>query len=150
MHDGRIYKFDIFSFNFKYKLGSLVFDEDNIVSARLYENGFTCITQSGDFYLIKNIRDPDAILFAELKEVFDGEIPNDYLFIPAEVSRSGALELLVTHPKHGVVIYYQNGSVKYMKHSYQVDLSKTSGKDNYGSDDLGNNMYILIYILNNK
>jgi len=60
------------------------------------------------------------------------------MFIPAEVSRSGSLELLVTHPKHGVIIYYQNGSVKYMKHSIQTDFNpNTSGKDNYGSDDLG-------------
>ena len=88
---------------------------------------------------------PDAILFAELKDIFEnGEVPSDYLFIPAEVSRSGSLELLITHPKHGVVIYYQNGSVKYMKHSTQSELTKMSGKDNYGSDDLGT--YHLLFI----
>ncbi len=83
------------------------------------------------------MKDPDAILFAELKEVFEGEVPSDYLLIPGEVSKSGSLELLVTHPKHGVVVYYQNGSVKYMKHSYQSEITKMSGKDNYGQDDLG-------------
>jgi hypothetical protein len=144
MHDGRVYKFDIFTSSFNYKIADSIFLENNIIDARLFENGFVCLTANGNFYLINNIKEPKATLFYSTKNHLENYLPSEYLFIPASVTKSEHVELLYPHPKHGLVRVYENGEVKYAKHSTFTDLRKNCGMDNPLSDDLGKVVNIII------
>lgn len=71
--------------------------------------------------------------------------PSEFIIIPASKSSSGRNELILPHPKHGLIIYVENDStVKYMKDSRQVALTKQCGIDLYSDKDLGKIMKLMI------
>jgi hypothetical protein len=144
MDDGKIYKFDIFTRTFTYKIAGLEFSNNKIVSARLFEDGFVCLTQNNNFYLINNLKDPISNLFYNMTQLFGDELPKDYLFIPASYSLSEKIELLVPHPKHGLVRIINGKEVQYIRHSTPQIFSKASISDNPSSDDLGKIINIIM------
>lgn len=136
MHDGKIYKFDIFTSSFNYKICGTNFNDNPITDAKLFENGFVCITQNMTFYVINDLKEPNAVQFFSFKKLFDNYTPSDYLFISPNHSKSGQLELLVPHPNHGLIQIF-NSEVKYMKTDHFVNYSKMCGTDGYQNEDMG-------------
>lgn len=137
MHDGKIYKFDIFTSTFNYRLAGSCFNEDSIVDARLFEKGLVCLTQSGRFYVVSDLKEPNAVLYYSSKLIAEDHSPTDYTFIPPHYTKSGFIELLIPHPKHGVINIMENGEVKYCRHSGFMQYTKNSGNDMPVGDDLG-------------
>jgi hypothetical protein len=139
MSDGKIYKFDIFTSSYNFKIAGTMFADNPIVDARLFQNGFVCSTQNGNLYIINSIKEPNAVLFTSLKNIpgCENYIPSDYLFTPAESSKSGSIELLVPHPKSGVLNIEERGDIKYCRHSQFERYTKNTVTDTPMSDDLG-------------
>lgn len=137
MDDGKIYKFDIFTRTFTYKIAGLEFNSNRIVSARLFQEGFVCLTQNNNFYIISDIKNPSSSLFFNLSTLFGDELPRDYLFISANDSLSEQTELLVPHPKNGLIRIINGKEKQYIKHSTPTNYSKATVDDYFSSDDLG-------------
>lgn len=137
MDDGKIYKFDIFTRTFTYKIAGLEFSSNRIVSARLYQAGFVCLTQNNNFYIISDLKNPSSSLFFNLSTLCGDELPRDYLFISASNSLSEQTELLVPHPKHGLLRIINGKEKQYIKHSTPTNYSKATVDDHFSSDDLG-------------
>ena len=94
MHDGKIFKFDLtLNITPRYLDSGTCFYDDPIYDARLFENGFVCMTQSSNFYIVNSMKQPSATLFASAKDFFENTFPSDYLFIPMNNSRSGRVEI---------------------------------------------------------
>ena len=97
-NDCRIFKFDVISMNVQEKFMSKIFKEnETIFSAKLFEKGFVCLTEKGNFYYIKDLKDPIATLFFPMKTKLNFTNEIDYLFIPSANSKSGKIELLITN-----------------------------------------------------
>ena len=97
-NDCRIFKFDVISMNVQEKSTSKNFKEnETIFSAKLFEKGFVCLTEKGNFYYIKDLKDPIATLFFPMKTKLNFTNEIDYLFIPSANSKSGKIELLITN-----------------------------------------------------
>ncbi len=97
-NDCRIFKFDVISMNVQEKFTSKFFKEnETIFSAKLFEKGFVCLTEKGNFYYIKDLKDPIATLFFPMKTKLNFTNEIDYLFIPSANSKSGKIELLITN-----------------------------------------------------
>lgn len=147
MHDGKIFKFDLtLNITPRYLDSGTCFYDDPIYDARLFENGFVCMTQSSNFYIVNSMKQPSATLFASAKDFFENTFPSDYLFIPMNNSRSGRVELIVPHNTNGILLYEDgNSTPKYMKNSSLINLtSKNLIKDSFSNDDLGLIKNILI------
>ena len=56
-----------------------------------------CLTEKGNFYYIKDLKDPIATLFFPMKTKLNFTNEIDYLFIPSANSKSGKIELLITN-----------------------------------------------------
>ena len=137
MDDGKIYKFDIFTRIFTYKIAGLEFSNNRIISARLFQDGFVCLTQNNNFYMIPDLKDPISSLFFNLSTLFGDELPRDYLFISSSDSLSEKTELLVPHPKHGLLRVINGKEKQFIKHSTPTSYSKATVDDYFSSDDLG-------------
>lgn len=144
MDDGKIYKFDIFTRTFTYKIAGLEFSNNKIVSARLFQDGFVCLTQNNNFYLISDLKDPISSLYFNLSTILGDELPKDYLFISANDSLSEKIELLVPHPKNGLIRIINGKDVQYIKHSVPTSYSKATVSENCSSDDLGKILNIIM------
>jgi hypothetical protein len=145
LNDGRVYTFDIFTYSFKYDLASQVFETNNIIDARLYENGFVCLTQNGDFYIVNNFKEPVASLFYSIKKHFDNYLPSDFVFLPSSNTRNFNIELLFPHLKQGVISVSEDGDVRHIRHSSLLRFDKQNPVDtNYQSDDLGKVTNIIV------
>lgn len=144
MDDGKIYKFDIFTRTFTYKIAGLEFNNNRILSARLFQDGFVCLTQNNNFYVIPDLKDPISSLYFNLSTLFGDELPRDYLFIPASDSLSEKTELLVPHPKHGLLRIINGKEKQFIKHSTPTSYSKATVDDHFSSDDLGKIMNIVM------
>ena len=103
-NDGSIYKMDILKQKAVQKISSEIFKNENIEKAKLYEEGFMALTKWGNFYFIKDIKNPIPELFIQMKSLLHFSNKIDFLIIPASVSRSGKIELLINNEKgHGVI-----------------------------------------------
>jgi hypothetical protein len=140
-----VFTFDIFTYSYKYDLASQIFETNNIVDARLFENGFVCLTQNGDFYIINNFKEPIASLFYSTKKHFENYIPSDYAFLPSANTRNYNIELLFPHPKQGVMTVAEDGDVRYIRHSALLRFDKTTTIDSTGQhEDLGKVVNIIV------
>jgi len=96
------------------------------------------LTQNNNFYIIPDLKDPISSLFFNLSTLLGDELPRDYIFIAASDSLSEKTELLVPHPKHGLLRIFNNGREKqFIKHSTPTSYSKATVDDHFMSDDLG-------------
>ena len=103
----------IFKFKYKEKIKKEIptsqrLQQEGVIKAKFYENGFIAYTKFENFYIIKNIKDPTPIF------MFNTGIINisqnfDFLMISPDNSSSGKLELLMTNEKgEGVLHTEQN------------------------------------------
>jgi hypothetical protein len=133
----------------------LVFETNNIVDAKLFENGFVCLTQNGDFYIINNFKEPIASLFYSTRKHFENYLPSDYAFLPSAYTRNQNVELLFPHPKQGVISVTEDGDVRHIRHSALIKFDKTIPVDSTPQpEDLGkvsniivspNNSFVAMY-----
>ena len=98
-NDGSIYKMDILRQKAVQKITSEIFKRENIEKAKLYEEGFMALTKWGNFYYIKDIKNPIPELFIQMKTLLHFSNKIDFLIIPSSVSRSGKIELLINNEK---------------------------------------------------
>ncbi len=135
-----MFKFDLVSNRVPtYEDAGVCFNEDKIVQAKLFENGFVCMTKNSNFYITDSMKNPSATLFASAREYYENSLPCDFMFIPKNKSSSGKTELLVPHSTNGILLFEENNPIpKYMKNSSWVTLTnKNQIKDTYTADDLG-------------
>ena len=103
-NDGSIIKFDILTGTAVEKVSGDTFQKEKIISAKLFENGFVAFTEINNFYLTKDIKNPQPYLFISLAMINIGSIVNEYLFLPPSCTTSKNIELFFPHPeKHGII-----------------------------------------------
>ena len=103
-NDGSIYKIDILTHQAVEKLTSNLFMKENLVKAQLFEQGFIALTTYGNFYYVKDIKNPIPKLFFQMKALLRFSNNIEFLIIPHTVSKSNKSELLITNEKgFGVV-----------------------------------------------
>ena len=103
-NDGSIFKIDILTLKAVPKITSEAFQIENIIKAKLYEKGFIALTTQGNFYYVKDIKNPIPELFFQMKSLLHFSNKIEFLIIPASVSKSKKIELLITNEKgHGVI-----------------------------------------------
>ena len=98
LNDGGIFKFKYKDRIKKEVPTSQRLQDEGIVKAKFYSNGFIAYTKFENFYYIKNIKDPTPIF------MFSAGIINlspnfDFLMISPDDSSSGKLELIMTNEK---------------------------------------------------
>ena len=96
LNDGGIFKFKYIDKIKKEVPTSQRLQQENIIKAKFYEDGFIAYTKFENFYYIKNIKDPTPVF------MFSTGIMNlspnfDFLMISPDNSSSGKLELLLTN-----------------------------------------------------
>ena len=103
-NDGSIYKIDILLQKAVPKVTTQIFQVENISKAKLYEDGFIALTIYGNFYYIKDIKNPIPELFFQMKSHLGFSNNIEFLIIPDSVSKSNKIELLITNEKgYGVI-----------------------------------------------
>lgn len=95
-NDGTILKIDILTQKAVQKKSSELFKYQNIVKAKLFENGFVALTVDQNFYYAKDIKNPvPKLIFPMSLLKFSNNV--DFLVIPASHSNSKKIELLITN-----------------------------------------------------
>ena len=102
--DGTVYKFHIFNSTVIKKETCLTFQEDKIISAKLFEKGFVCLTEGGSFYLVKDFKNNlNPVLFFPKQELLPAKEPvQDYVFVPSSTSQSHCIELFFSLKGDGI------------------------------------------------
>lgn len=104
-NDGTIIKFNYVTSKAKEKLTSTILQNEGILKAKFIDNGFAVLTNTGNYYYIKDIKDPKPemllIMFMTLK--FSNKI--DFAIIPPDYSKSKTVELLLTNETGNGVIH---------------------------------------------
>lgn len=95
LNDGGIYKFNYLEKKIKEKVTSQVLKEEGVVNAKFFEKGFIAVTQFPNFYYIKDIKNPMAILMTSMSSLVKMSPNVDFLAIPGDNSSSGKIELLI-------------------------------------------------------
>ncbi len=106
-NDGSIFKMDILNLKAEPKITNEKFKHENIDKCKLFENGFIALTVEGNFYYVKNIKNPVPELLFPMKSLLDCSNNVDFLAIPAKISQSKKLELLITNDKGNGVIHIE-------------------------------------------
>ena len=129
MDDGK-YKFDLLTWTFTYKIAELEFTNNKILRDSLCQDGFVCLTQNNNFYIISDLKDPVASVYFNASTLFGDEFPKDYLFISANDSLSEKIELLLPHQKHGLIRIINGKELQYIRHSTHEKYNKAIISDN--------------------
>ena len=95
-NDGTVLKIDILTQKAVQKKSSELFRYQNIVKAKLFEDGFVALTVDKNFYLVKDIKNSvPKLIFPMTLLKFSNNV--DFLLIPASNSKSEKMELLITN-----------------------------------------------------
>jgi len=97
LKDGGIFKFNYLERIIKEKVSSQVLKEEGVVNAKFFEKGFIAVTQFPNFYYIKDIKNPIAILMTSMSSLVKISPNVDFLAIPGDNSSSGKIELLIAN-----------------------------------------------------
>ena len=106
-NDGSIFKIDILNLKAEPKVSSEIFKNEQISKCKLFEKGFIALTVEGNFYYVKNIKNPQPEIFFPMKSLLDFSNNIDFLAIPSKNSKSKKLELLITNDKGNGVIHIE-------------------------------------------
>ncbi len=104
-NDGTIFKFDILTQTAVQKVSGDTFKNEKIVSAKFFENGFVALTDIYNFYLSKEIKNPQPYLFISLSMININDYINDYLFLPPSCTTSKNIELIFPYPEKAGVVH---------------------------------------------
>ena len=106
-NDGSIFKIDILNLKAEPKVSSEIFKNEQISKCKLFEKGFIALTVEGNFYYVKNIKNPQPEIIFPMKSLLDFSNNIDFLAIPSKNSKSKKLELLITNDKGNGVIHIE-------------------------------------------
>ena len=107
-NDGTIFKIDILTQKAVPKKSSDSFKNENIVKAKLIDNGFIALTVDGNFFYSKDIKNPVPKLIFPMKSLLEFSNNVDFLAIPPSKSKSQKLEVLITNEKGDGVIHIED------------------------------------------
>ena len=116
-NDGSIFKIDIVTKRAIPKISSSLFENEPIIKAKLFENGFLALTLNGDFYFVPDIKNPVPQLFFAMKSLLEFSNEVDFILIPSNISSSKKLELLITNQTGNGIIHIEqneNGSFYFL------------------------------------
>ena len=105
-NDGSILKFDIINSRAVKKITIEHFQNDNICKAKFFGKGFFALTESGIFYYVNDIKNPELFKFFPMKEILGFSNNVEFLIIPGSNSKSKKNELLITNEKGPGVIHF--------------------------------------------
>ena len=105
-NDGSILKFDIINSRAVKKITIEHFQNDNICKAKFFGKGFFALTESGIFYYVNDIKNPELFKYFPMKELLGFSNNVEFLIIPGSNSKSKKNELLITNEKGPGVIHF--------------------------------------------
>ena len=105
-NDGSILKFDIINSRAVKKITIEHFQNDNICKAKFFGKGFFALTESGIFYYVNDIKNPELFKYFPMKEILGFSNNVEFLIIPGSNSKSKKNELLITNEKGPGVIHF--------------------------------------------
>ena len=105
-NDGSILKFDIINSRAVKKITIEHFQNDNIYKAKFFGKGFYALTESGIFYYVNDIKNPEVFKFFPMKEILGFSNEVEFLIIPGSNSKSKKNELLIINEKGPGVIHF--------------------------------------------
>ena len=105
-NDGSIYKFNFYERKYKETITTETLRIERVLTAKFFEKGFIALTECNNFYIIKDIKSPTAIILCSFLDYVDFNINVDFLPISPDNSSSGKIELLLARQddKDGGVI----------------------------------------------
>ena len=105
LNDGGIMKFIYNERKHKEIVSPRSLREEGIVKAKFFDKGFIAFTQFENFYYIKDIKNPIAILMCSFTSLMKFSPDVDFALVPPEYSSSKKLELLITREedKGGII-----------------------------------------------
>ena len=106
-NDGSIFKIDILTERAVPKITCDILKTENIAQAKLFEEGFIALTALGNFYYIKDIKNPIPELFFQMKSQLHFSNNIEFLIIPSSFSKSKKIELLIANEKGQGVIHVE-------------------------------------------
>ena len=106
LNDGGIFKFNYYEEKYKEVVTSQTLKSEKVLKAKFFEKGFIAYTACHNFYIIKDIKDPFAIILCSFLDYVDFDENVDFLPISSDNSSSDKIELLITRQddKDGGVI----------------------------------------------
>ena len=125
-NDGVIKKFDIINLKAITKATIEYFQKDNIEKAKFLGNGFIALTTQGNFYLIKDIKNPELNKIFAMKDILGFSNNIDFLIIPATASKSKNIELLITNEKGIGLIHIEYKNKEIVKEENKDTINEVS------------------------
>ena len=119
-NDGTIFKMDFVTQRALLISSNHKFENDNIIKAKLFMDGFISLTINGNFYYTKNIKSPETklILSPECGIKYTNDI--DFICISPDNSSSGKIELYMNNSSGNGVFQF---ILKNIKNDYLPDNS---------------------------
>ena len=112
-NDGSILKLDIINSRAVKKITIEHFQNDNIYKAQFFGKGFFALTESGVFYYVNDIKNPELFKFFPMRDILGFSNDIEFLIIPGTNSKSKKNELLITNEKGPGVIHYTPSSTEF-------------------------------------
>jgi hypothetical protein len=106
-NNGTIFKINILTQRAIPKSSSEIFKNQYIVKAKLIEKGFIALTVDGNFYYVKDIKNPVPKLIFPMGSLLHFSNNIEFIAIPPSKSKSNKLELLITNESGDGVIHIE-------------------------------------------
>ena len=123
-NDGSILKFDIINSKAVKKITIEHFQNDNIYKAKFFGKGFFALTDSGIFYYVNDIKNPELFKFFPMRDILGFSNDIEFLIIPGTNSKSKKNELLITNEKGPGVIHFTPSGAEF---SNENNVNKIEG-----------------------
>ena len=117
LNDGGILKINYYERKYKEIMTSQILKDEGILKAKFFEKGFIAMTPFGNFYYIKDIKNPVAITLCQFSDLIRFPEDAEFIAISSDNSLSNKMELLITNQKNrdGVIQIIQNEEGKNVK-----------------------------------
>lgn len=122
-NDGTILKIDILTQKAIQKKSSESFKNQPILKAKLIEKGFIALTVDGNFFYIKDIKDPVPRSIFPMASLLKFSNKVDFILIPPSKSKSKKIELLITNEKGDGVFHIEE------KEDNLFNMTPVEGRD---------------------
>ena len=123
-NDGSILKFDIINSKAVKKITIEHFQNDNIYKAKFFGKGFFALTDSGIFYYVNDIKNPELFKFFPMRDILGFSNDIEFMIIPGTNSKSKKNELLITNEKGPGVIHFTPSGAEF---SNENNVNKIEG-----------------------
>ena len=111
-NNGSILKIGIVTQEAKEIITSSRIQDEGINKAKIFEKGYITLTEKGNIYLIKDMKDPNPIFIVSVKQQLGFSNNVDFIGIPSTISNSGNFELIITNEKGNGVLHIEEDTKK--------------------------------------